>query len=305
MGLGLRTRQTITSLAKVVKTLIVVIGNLWRSTECFKVSTRCYIDSHVHIWSYGVLGLRVWSRGGQCVFWEASRAEIEIISGGSALCEWNREKGGGEDPGKRYIGERGRGVREEFHVCGVWYFMHRVQSLTLCTMVIRPFPFVWTWKLCVDVANIGSENLHCTVWEKKYAQSQIFTQKSSTAGSVGCHYQVWDYLPLGAHWASDGLLLPLCQSFSGALTLKCTSQPRKFLSTSHICGGLLFIHVPWSRCPGWHVCQGQADQKWPSSYGFQCPPPLSSQWRTLAPVLCVGGLWRRDKETERMEIITS
>lgn len=78
-------------------------------------------------------------------------------------------------------------MREELHVCGVWYFIYRVQSLTLCTMVIRPFPFVRTWKLCVDVANIGSETYHCTVCEKKYAQSQIFKQKSSTTGSVGCH----------------------------------------------------------------------------------------------------------------------
>ena len=74
--------------------------------------------------------------------------------------------------------------------------------------------------------------LYCM--RKKCAQSQIFKQRSSTAGSVGCHY-----LPLGAHWASDGLLLSLCQSFSGALALKCTSQPREFLSSSHICGGLV------------------------------------------------------------------
>ena len=146
--------------------------------------------------------------------------------------------------------------------------------------------------------------------KKKYAQSQIFKQKSSTTGSVGCHYQVW------RQWGLPPTRSTLSQRWAPAPTLpvfQWSTHPQMYLSTQKIfvnqsylwrtCD--LFIHVPWSQCLGWHVCQGQADQKWPSSYGFQCPLPLSSQWRTLAPVLCAGGLWRRDKETEGIEIITS
>ena len=163
---------------------------------------------------------------------------------------------------------------------------------------------------------ILAQKTYTVLYEKKTIRYTVLYEKKTIRNSLSKRapllalYQVW------RQWGLPPTRSTLSQRWAPALTLpvfQWSTRPQMYLSTQRIlviqsylwrtCD--IFIHVPWSRCPGWHVCQGQADQKWPSSYGFQCPLPLSSQWRTLAPVLCAGGLWRRDKETEGIEIITS
>ena len=62
---------------------------IWGILVAYACSTIIHTTNYFYIVCmppYGVLCLRAWSRGGQCVFWEASRAEMEMISGASALC---------------------------------------------------------------------------------------------------------------------------------------------------------------------------------------------------------------------------